>query len=61
MSKDRSHSSHAAPLRRGDAPALRDRRALLRRFVMAEVLAPPLSLRGKREQYGKATSSRKER
>ncbi len=53
--------AHEALLHRGDAPALQDPRALLRRFIMAEVLGPPVSQRGKQNARGKPGSGRKER
>jgi len=59
--KDRPQSHHASVLHRGDAPALKDPRALLRRFIMAEVLGPPLALRGKPVKRGKTDMGREER
>jgi hypothetical protein len=63
MRKDRPSPapSHDALLRRGQAPALQDPAALLRRFIMTEVLGPPVSKRGKEHSRGKPGTGRKER
>ena len=62
MSKNRPKPppAYEMPLHRGDAPALQDPKALLRRFIMAEVLGPPVSKRGQGAQRGKSPTRRRE-